>query len=193
MDIAELLIGKGANVNAGENSSGNTPLNHAVNSKNVKLCRLLLESGADVNASAVFSAANSGLSEIAGDLMLKASGRVCLKDHNGMNPLHHAVSSGSIPTVETIVFASIGSGYDVFYDRDMWGRTPLHLAAALSSDGGYYGTADKYFEVLKHLFYYRPDITKIEGRDEQSFLEKCTSIFRLDEAKLEEVKALIMH
>ena len=48
--VITLLIAAGANVNAASSSDGNTPLHKAAYSGNIEAVRLLLESGANVNA-----------------------------------------------------------------------------------------------------------------------------------------------
>jgi ankyrin repeat protein len=51
IDVAELLLAKGADVNT-KDKYGSTPLHHAVSKGYKDLAKLLIASGADVNARA---------------------------------------------------------------------------------------------------------------------------------------------
>ena len=74
LDIAKLLLERGADVNA-KSSVGNTPLYWAASRNNLDIAKLLIENGADVNA----------------------------KDLNGMTPLHWAAHRGNLDIAKLLI------------------------------------------------------------------------------------------
>ncbi len=99
-EVAELLIAKGADVNA-KDAVGNTPLYNtilfnAIVEVHKEIAELLIQNGADVNA----------------------------QDKNGNTPLHLAATSGLKEVAELL----IANGADV-NAKKKFGRTPLHDAA----------------------------------------------------------------
>jgi len=98
-EIAELLIAKGADVDA-KDALGNTPLYNTI----------------------LFNAALDGYKEIA-ELLIQNSADVNAQDKNGNTPLHEAATSGLKEVVELL----IANGADV-NAKDNWGGTPLHRA-----------------------------------------------------------------
>ncbi len=99
-EVAELLIAKGADVNA-KDAVGNTPLYNtilfnAIVEVHKEIAELLIQNGADVNA----------------------------QDKNGNTPLHLAATSGLKEVAELL----IANGADV-NAKKKFGRTPLHGAA----------------------------------------------------------------
>jgi len=99
-EIAELLIAKGADVDA-KDALGNTPLYNTIS----------------------FNAALDGYKEIA-ELLIQNSADVNAQDKNGNTPLHEAATSGLKEVVELL----IANGADV-NAKKKFGRTPLHGAA----------------------------------------------------------------
>ena len=99
-EIAELLIAKGADVDA-KDALGNTPLYNTIS----------------------FNAALDGYKEIA-ELLIHNSADVNAQDKNGNTPLHEAATSGLKEVVELL----IANGADV-NAKKKFGRTPLHGAA----------------------------------------------------------------
>jgi ankyrin repeat protein len=126
-------IDSGEDVNTEDILLGWTPLSYAVYRRDVDLCRLLLEHGADARMASAHSgrtplhgAALSG-SVTVGELLVEAGAQIDAVDSRGRMPLHEAVENGRTD------FASwlITSGADVDA-QDMGGSSPLHLAVRSS-------------------------------------------------------------
>ena len=99
-EIAELLIAKGADVDA-KDALGNTPLYNTI----------------------LFNAALDGYKEIA-ELLIQNSADVNAQDKNGNTPLHEAATSGLKEVVELLI-----ANGAVVNAKKKFGRTPLHGAA----------------------------------------------------------------
>lgn len=102
MDLIELLLGKGADVNAPANSDGGiTALQGAAKRGNINLVKLLLDAGADVNApaaphhgvTALEAAVGKGRHEVV-ELLLDRS-----PDCKTSNALRTATRKGNIPMI----------------------------------------------------------------------------------------------
>ena len=132
-DMAELLLSKGADVNAKDNYWF-TPLVYAVSSGNKDVVELLLSKGAEVNVknmndaeyTPLLSAARSGNKDIV-ELFLAKGLDVNAKDKYG-NALANAASSGHRDVVELLL--SKGADINV---KDGLGRTVLFNAAESGS------------------------------------------------------------
>ena len=127
-DIADLLIAKGANVDA-RDKSGATPLHQAALKGNLAFATLLLQHGADVNArdgdgaTPLHNAALSGHREVAALLLDKGADREARDSESGATPLYHAAAWGRTALVELL----IARGADV-NARNKAGVTPLAAA-----------------------------------------------------------------
>ena len=126
--IADLLIAKGANVNA-RDKSGATPLHQAALKGNLGFAALLLQHGADVNArdgdgaTPLHNAALSGHREVAELLLDKGADREARDTESGGTPLYHAAAWGRTAVVELL----IARGADVNAGNKT-GVTPLAAA-----------------------------------------------------------------
>src|SRR5438105_4679209 len=116
-DIAEALIGCGAEVNArSRNAMQNTPLHAAAARRNAESVRLLIEHGADVNArqeggwTALHAACLNGDSETM--LLLMAGGAdVQARANNNQNAMDLALTKGHQAVVDVLdQYAARGQG-----------------------------------------------------------------------------------
>lgn len=128
MDIVELLINSGANVNL-KDDDGITPLYLAIESAPTCVIDLLLDKGANPNwkdeygRSFLAEAVSEGWIDIV-ELLLEHDARINTKDICGQTPLHEAVWGG----YKEIAKLLITKGIDVD-STDKNGDTPLHVAA----------------------------------------------------------------
>src|ERR1017187_725486 len=99
-DIADLLLAKGANVDA-RDKSGATPLHQAALKGNLAFATLLLQHGADVNA----------------------------RDRDGATPLHNAALNGGSELAALLLDKGANVDAREAGDAES-GATPLYLAAA---------------------------------------------------------------
>ena len=127
-DIADLLISKGANVNA-RDKSGATPLHQVALKGNLAFATLLLQHGADVNArdgDGANTAAQCRPKRPPGSGGLAARqgrDREARDTESGATPLYHAAAWGRTALVELLV----ARGADV-NARNKAGVTPLAAA-----------------------------------------------------------------
>jgi len=136
-DIAELLIQKGASVNA-KDKRGYPPLYYAISNKHLDTAKLLIAHGADVNTkdkqglTALHSAALGGRKDRA-QLLLAHGADVNAKDNRDRTPLHLVldVDRFKYQLFKDMAEVLIAKGADVS-SKDKYGRTPLHLAAESS-------------------------------------------------------------
>jgi ankyrin repeat protein len=125
--VAELLISKGADVNA--DNDGKTPLLHAVQEGHEEVAKLLINKGADVNASNYYGwtplccAIRNGYQKVA-KLLINMGADINVCDNDGLTPLSHASSNGFKEVAKLL----IDKGADVnICDKDGW--TPLLQAS----------------------------------------------------------------
>jgi len=127
--IAELLLEKGADVNA-KSGFKKTPLHYAAASGHEGMVRLLMAKGAELNEpdsfmlSPIFQAAYGGHRNIVG-MLLSAGIELGSTEKNGVTLLHAAALSGNPELVESL----LDRGIDLNV-RNIYGKTPLHFAAS---------------------------------------------------------------
>jgi ankyrin repeat protein len=125
-DIAELLIGKGADINV-ETKAGWTPLHRAVDMNHPAVAKLLISKGADVNATGkgnapLHRAAFSGNLEML-QILLDEGADIHARGAEGWTAIFFACCGGHLDAVEML----ISSGASIV-DSDDAGRTPLDVA-----------------------------------------------------------------
>ncbi len=126
-ELAQRLIGKGADVNA-KTIAGLTPLHFASTNETTGVAQLLLANGADIHARSIEGdtplhfAAWQG-EEDAVELFIASGGDVNSKNKDGGTPLHEAAYYGKKVVVELLIVnrADINAKYND-------GQTPLHRA-----------------------------------------------------------------
>ncbi|KFY69225.1 hypothetical protein V496_00421 [Pseudogymnoascus sp. VKM F-4515 (FW-2607)] len=130
--VVQLLLGKGAEVEAKDEMYGQTPLSLAAESGHEAVVQLLLGKGAEVETKDQVSgrtplslAAESGHEAVV-QLLLGEGAEVETKDQvSGRTPLSLAAESGH----EAVVQLLLGKGAEVETKDQVSGRTPLSLAA----------------------------------------------------------------
>ncbi|CAI7565786.1 unnamed protein product [Penicillium glandicola] len=127
LDIVQLLIERGANINA-PNRFESTPLMKACYGDHIEVVRLLLDEGAEVNhpgqllLTPVNLASYYGLLDIA-QLLIERGADINAPDEDGETPLYHACQKGHIEIVRLL----LDRGADINApDED--GETPLYHA-----------------------------------------------------------------
>jgi ankyrin repeat protein len=106
-DVVDLLIAKGANVNAAT-KTGATPLVFATSKNDAKSVARLLSAGADANyampdgTKIVSIAVNSKAGEVVG-LLLDKGADPSISDKAGNTPLHVAAQNGSLDIVKSLL------------------------------------------------------------------------------------------
>jgi len=144
MNVVDLLISKGADVNAKDSRGGETPLFYAGDAGQKNVVELLIAKGADINArgaqrsSALESAAWLGRSDVA-KLLIAKGADVNARDESDYTPLHPAAINGLVEVVEML----ISKGSDVNAETT-WGETPLH--PAISGKTPWYSTTPTTFD-----------------------------------------------
>ena len=130
-DVVELLLAKGARIDAQESYAGRTALHYAAEKGHKGIVELLINKGADINAkitadpkgdTPLHSAVKAGHREII-ELLIDNGADVNAKGDRGGTPIHLAVLRGHKEIVEFL----ITSGADVNVKDDR-GNTPLLLA-----------------------------------------------------------------
>jgi len=153
-DVIELLLAKGANVNA-KDEWNDVPLHYAAVAGKSDLVGLLLAKEAEVNSkddsgkTPLHDAATQGHQEVV-EMLIAAGADVNAKDQDGRTPLHQAARKGNRDIAELL----IAKGADVNvadkdgraplswaqrheeifellrkHEAEEWGNTPLHWAA----------------------------------------------------------------
>ncbi len=128
MTMVELLLNRGANVEARENGSGDTALITAIRSGYLSVVQVLLAHHADVNAKSpgditpLHLAAQKGYADIAG-LLITNGADVNAADKNGYTPLYGAATAGNTPVMEVLMARKADVNA-----RANDGKTPLYAA-----------------------------------------------------------------
>jgi ankyrin repeat protein len=128
-DLAELLLGNRADINAKDNDRA-TPLHYAAKTGNTDVTGLLLVNQADINAKAKYGmtplhfAAEGGRTEVA-KLLLARKADVNAGNNINATPLHLAALNGHNDVAKVL----LACGADVNAKESKFGQTPLHLAA----------------------------------------------------------------
>lgn len=126
--ISELLINSSLDVVSYKDKENHTFLHSAFLKKNLGLCKLLIQRGADVNAkdrrgwSPLHWAVHKDFVDIA-KLLISTGADVNAKDILGQSPLHYAISEGNVALAELLI--SAGAYVDAKLKNNV---TPLVLA-----------------------------------------------------------------
>jgi superfamily II DNA or RNA helicase len=127
INVVDQLLGMGANINA-QDSSGKTPLHHAVINNHQSLVEFLLKRGADPNIKdhqgktpLFYAVENNWPTLIA--ILLQHGSDLNLRDAQGRTPLHYAVETGRLKIIKELI--EMGAKLNI---RDIKGETPLDLA-----------------------------------------------------------------
>ncbi|MEO8596196.1 MAG: ankyrin repeat domain-containing protein [Candidatus Solibacter sp.] len=127
-EIADLLLAKGAHVDA-RDKSGATPLHQAALKGNLAFATLLLQHGADVNArdadgaTPLHNAAVAGQRDMAALLLDKGADREARDTESGGTPLYHAAAWGRTSVVQLLLTRGA-----VINSANKAGVTPLATA-----------------------------------------------------------------
>ena len=129
VEVCQLLIERGANVNA-TNRSGITPLHLAAYYGHVEVCRLLIDRRADINTMTSSNWTPLHLAAFHGyvdacQLLIQAGANVNATTYNdGMTPLHWAATKGHVEVCQRLIQAKSNVNA-----TDDWDWTPMHCAA----------------------------------------------------------------
>lgn len=133
-DMMLLLISKGAEVNAGSEYSGDTPLHDAVRWDDVEAIQILLDNGADIRVGNKYKETPLHYAawqdeQKAASLLIAKGADPNARDSYQLTPLHEAVRYGHTEIARIMLDA----GADV-NARTEDGVTPLHYAASENLD-----------------------------------------------------------
>ncbi|MHC4741125.1 MAG: ankyrin repeat domain-containing protein [Planctomycetota bacterium] len=136
-ELAELLIARGADVDAGcgkqNKDPGMTPLHFALQAGQKDLAKLLVANGADVNSRCYYGYMPLGIAALQGNKdmveFLISSGATVTRNDGGGSHLFDAAEGGN----RDIAVLLIAKGARVSEKNRWHGRTPLHHAWHLST------------------------------------------------------------
>jgi ankyrin repeat protein len=134
LETLELLISKGAEVDAKDTRFGRTPLHNAAYSSEVKSVATLLDKGAKLNAKdndgcqPIHLATQAGNVEVL-HLLLEKGADVAATESHGGTPLHIAVMSGKPEAARILLDHGAPPG-----TLDQYKNTPLNMAATVGAE-----------------------------------------------------------
>ena len=136
INIVNLLLTNGAQIELTTAISGFTSLYRAVRSDSIKIVDILLKNGAKpsidiIDTSQFYSCLHLAVlnkSNTIIKLLIDNGANINIKDSKSQTPLHHAVSQGSLEIVKLL----IKSGADIS-SKTINGQTPLHFAVSQGS------------------------------------------------------------
>ncbi|KAK8381499.1 hypothetical protein O3P69_018525 [Scylla paramamosain] len=136
LEAVRVLIEGGAKPDTGLNTSGETALHQAVRAASPECVQLLIEAGATVNPTVLYSetplhvAVSEGLADVVGILLEAGANVRASRGNSKMTPLHIAAQEGYCGVAHQLLKAGANPNQE-----NLRGQTPLHLAAkAQSSD-----------------------------------------------------------
>jgi len=131
--VVDLLISKGAEVDAKDTLYGRTPLHLAANTADAKTAAILLENGAGITARDTSGCQPIHLATQAGNvevlhLLLDKGADVAATENHGGTPLHVAVMSGILESVRILLEHGAPPAA-----LDQFKNSPLNVAATMGS------------------------------------------------------------
>ena len=131
VEVTELLINEGADIELKDSQYGSSPLLHACQNGRVNIVKLLIEKGANVKSestsgtNALHFATQSGNIKVV-ELVIDGIGDVNSKDINGMTALHLAAETGNLKLLDVL----IGKGADINLSQTLLcENNALHFSA----------------------------------------------------------------
>ena len=127
--LLRAMLSKNPNLAFAKDRGGNTPLHFAAARRHSEVAKLLLATGADVNAKSngymtpLHIAACEGHKHIA-ELLIANKADINAKDQSGDTPLHCAISNGW----ESVAVPLLDNNADI-HAKDSMGRTPIYYAS----------------------------------------------------------------
>jgi ankyrin repeat protein len=149
LEVVQILIRSGADVNIKNSTEGLTALQAAAHNGHLEVVKYLASKNANVNASGdkdamtpLHRASLNGHLEVVKYLVSKG-GNVNAKSKKDNTPLHAAAHGGYLEVVKWL----IDNGASINVKEKEFGTTPLHQAVAF-----------RHFEVVKYLFSHGADV-----------------------------------
>ena len=179
IDIINILLEKGADINAKDNY-GRTPLMHAIQyGCSEEVIKILLEKGADINAkdnygwTPLMYAIQYGCSEEVIKILLEKGADINAKDNYGWTPLMHAIHECECECSKEVIKILLEKGADI-NAKDNYDCTPLMLLSSAHNN------KKSYINMLEFFINCRPKISMqaIDNLPEGEFrdkLKKCYS------------------
>ncbi|KAJ7332662.1 hypothetical protein JRQ81_014842 [Phrynocephalus forsythii] len=135
IDVAQKLLQHKANVTV-KGKQSKTPLHLAAESGYPAMVELLLDSNADPNITDKEKKTPLHLATIGGHLdtvkaLLARKSRSGAKDMDGCIPAHYAAIGGNLEILKALLVTGNNKNIN---DRNIWRKTPLHLAAEYGHD-----------------------------------------------------------
>ncbi|XP_065112816.1 CARD- and ANK-domain containing inflammasome adapter protein [Paramisgurnus dabryanus] len=132
--VSQLLEGK-ADIHV-KDKQGRTAMHWAATQGDAGIIQLLLTAGCDANAPDKEKKSPLHLASMEGhtkavSVLLAGKAKVGAKDMDGCSPLHYAASKGKVKTAAVLLASAKSKNVN---DKNVWRRTPLHLAAEHGQD-----------------------------------------------------------